>query len=289
LRVVEFEKLRETQQQAAEILGPIAAAIPNYRDTDPKSRYTPWEKAWNQSFLVLEDYDGDIHDAISGIDLLIRAYHATRLRDVNVLQTQGLLRLGIDRVRRELLLFAEQVVGKTVPQAVVQRWIEETEEPTAYLPLRAASTGPVFSLGVAPMFQLAKTGRYFIEGGEIIYHIAPVLSVLLRTHESSFTMSDQEFWEQYWAPAAPALVICDLRYDGLLPEKQGDIRRCLVRAALYQDSTDGRCEGGWIELSADQDIPPEWIVNVLQPDIDQGAVSFGCQLDLYRRPTYWEL
>jgi len=79
-------------------------------------------------------------------------------------------------------------------------------------------------------------------------------------------------------------VICDLQYDYLLPEKQEDIRRYLMKAALYQDSTDDRWQGGWLELSVNQDVPAEWFVDVLVPDINREGVSFNSELDYYRRP-----
>jgi hypothetical protein len=289
--LIEFEKLEQTQQQIAELLGPLATQIPNYQDRDTKSIDNPWEKAYHGSFRVLEDYDEEIHSAISGIDLRIRAYHATRLRDINVLQTQGLLQLDINRVRAELLRFAEQIIGKPVPEIVIEKWIEEIERPAGYYSLsRVTSKGPIFSLGVGPMFRPSNTGRYFTEGGEIIYQIAPDLSALLRKHEPSFTLSDQEFWEQYWAEAIPALVICDLPYDELLPKKQYDIRHYLMKAALFDDDpANGYWQGGWIELSVNQDIPPEWIVEVVKPEINKRRISFNPELDSYNKPMYWEL
>jgi hypothetical protein len=139
----------------------------------------------------------------------------------------------------------------------------------------------VFAYGYKAAYSLANMGRYFLEGGEIFHHITPSLVESITRYEPSFTVSPQKFLSQYRQRGIPALVVCELPYDEMIPKKQGDIRAAMVRALVFRsgvDDEEGRFprgwQGGWDEISVDRDVPPLWIKDLLVPDIKKGEVRF---------------
>jgi len=268
--LINLDNLEIAKKQAQKLFPFIEGELSYYRNARSG---TPWDKSWGGAWDVLQDYDEEVKNSLANRqNILLRAYHCTRVPNIEAIRKEGLLQLNIQKMRDELLLFAEGIFWETVPDEVVKKWIALTEDATSYVKGRSSSPGPAFTLGLKSVFETA-VRRYFVEGSETIYHIAPSLAWCLKEYDPSFPYEGKEFWIEYCKGLIPALVICDLHYSELGGSQQEEIRHHIIQVWLYEE-TDGYPWNGGIEFHAGRDIPGDWIPHILVPELNEYEPTF---------------
>ncbi|MEK6304215.1 MAG: hypothetical protein AABO41_26300 [Acidobacteriota bacterium] len=272
--IINLDDLQRVKKQAEELFPFLEPEISNYRRLGSG---TPWDRSWRGYWTLESDYREELRTALEKMqDVFLRAYHCTRVPDIETIRKEGLLQLDVKRLRRDLLDFVEKELGEKIPDQLVEKWRELTEDATSYVTLRShprtRSLGPAFTLGLKSVFESA-VRRYFVEGAETTYHIIPALLSCLRERYPSFPYDGEEFWSKYRNGLTPALVICDLPCTELPEKRQDEMGRLIIQAWLYEETEEDAWDGGH-EFHADRDIPTEWISRILIPELNGWDPTF---------------
>ena len=174
--LIKLDDLEIVKRQAEELFPFLKPAIPEYRKVESG---TPWDKSSSGYWALESDYGEELRNALANTaHVFMRAYHCTRVPNIETIRREGLLQLDVKRLRRELLDFVEKKLGETVPDRLIEKWVELTEDHTSYVAQRTdertRSLGPAFTLGLKSIFNTA-VRRYFVEGPETTCHIIPDL------------------------------------------------------------------------------------------------------------------
>lgn len=88
--VIDLINLDRTQQQLKELLAPIVGNILAFRGDSRHGRYDDWEVACHDASFAQDSWDKEVHKYLFSKDVLIRAYHGTRLKNPDLIYKQGL-------------------------------------------------------------------------------------------------------------------------------------------------------------------------------------------------------
>jgi hypothetical protein len=273
MMVINLDNLLESRQQIENLVQPLLESVIAYRGISRDGALTDMEVAFSDACRILDDYNDEIHNSLTGKDICIRAYHGTRLKNPSALFKDGLRQLDVDWLNEEIVVHAKEVLGIQIPIDIISEWTR-SDYYRDVKQSRDASKGPHFLLGSFFAFNcVGGIGRFCIEGSEVARDLASGFGSFLKKKKLLPKTADENLQASFFAQRTGVLVACDLRYDLVGLSAQGVMRREILKALMYENTRGQKWEGGHI-ICLDQDVPGGWVAEIHEAVFVNGKITF---------------